>query len=65
MKEKLALDRPVRSVTRSDGCVKIYGWTTDGQFVTVMMEKASYPHGYEIRELKIGGVYRIFDFKVL
>lgn len=62
LKEKLSVNKPVRTVYRSDGAAKIYGWTTDGKFLTVVMVRRN-TQNYDIKELKIAGEYRIYDYK--
>lgn len=49
----LNVERPVRSVTRSDGAIKIYGWTVDGCLATITMTKAK--QNYNIAEIWIDG----------
>lgn len=45
---------PVRSITRSDGSVKVYGHTTDGELLTVVMVKNDSGY-YDTVEVKIAG----------
>ena len=49
----LNVERPVRSITRSDGTVKIYGWTVCGDTCNIVMVKAG--ENYNITEIWIGG----------
>ena len=45
---------PVRSIARSDGSVKVYGHTTDGELATVVMVKNDSGY-YDTVEIKIAG----------
>ena len=49
----LSVRKPVRTITRSDGSVKVYGWNEDGDLLTVIMIRSE--KGYDISEIKAGG----------
>ena len=49
------LNKPVRSIKRSDGCSKVFGWTLAGGFVTVTMAPGM--DGLDIVAVKIRGHY--------
>ena len=63
-KEQLNVRKPVRSVNRSDGYAKIYGWTNDGRLATIVMKPGGRT-GYDIWFMKIAGVWKIYDGEVL
>ena len=53
-------ERPVRSTKRSDGTVKVYGWTNNGELMTTVMKlkqnKTPKENGcYDIVEIKVAG----------
>ena len=50
----LNVRRPVRSIIRSDGKAKVYGWTEDGKTAVVTMEKDRRGN-YDVTEIKIAG----------
>ena len=58
---KIALNvrRPVRSVIRSDGKAKVYGWSEDGKLLTVTMQKNT-RGDYDVTEIKLDGEYTYF-----
>lgn len=51
-------ERPIRSMNRSDGTVKIYGWTVCGELMTVVMKLK------ENMTIKENGCYDITEIKV-
>lgn len=48
-----ALTRPVRTITRSDGREKVYGWSEDGKLLTVVMAP-NMRGGYDMTEIRKG-----------
>lgn len=51
---KLDVSKVTKSTKRSDGSVKIYGHSTDGKLLTVVMVPGG-KTGYDIAEIKVAG----------